>query len=151
MIHYFLLLTSMIISGAYAKTTAFTLTRDKCARVIITNKMNDSVAYKPGVDTKGQKIAPADLTGSPATKDYKLGDEIHINLEAYLHRIGPRISSNPVPGNKDFITPVIEGSQASFGSIDIHKDGKIWINGIPAFDEDQEKIEVACRKKFPDL
>jgi hypothetical protein len=151
MIHYFLLFTSIAISDAYAKKATFTLTRGKYANLIVTNKMDDSVAYKPGVDTRGRKVAPADLAGSPATKDYKLGDEVHINLEAYLNRIGPRIPSTPASGNKDFITPIIEGSQASFGSIEVHKDGKIWINDVPAFDEDQAKIETACRKKFPDL
>lgn len=134
-----------------AKTGKFVLTRDKCASLIVTNKMDDSVAYKPGVDTRGQKVAPADLPGSPATKDYKLGDEVHINLEAYLGKLVPHAPAPSSPSGKDFVTPVIDGSQASFGSIDVHKDGKIWINGIPAFDEDQAKIEAACRKKFPDL
>lgn len=127
------------------------LTREKCALLIVNNKADESINYKPGVDTRGKKVAPADLPGSSAPKDYKLGDSVHINMSPYLGKLYTHPTPVRTGDRKDFVTPVIDGSQASFGSIDIHKDGKLWINGVPAFDEDQSKVEAACRLKFPHL
>lgn len=145
-----LLLASSAFAEVAEKSIKFKITRDNCAQIIINNKANSSVNYQPGVDTRGRKVVPADLAGSPATKNYGLGDEVHINLQGYLGKFTRKFPTPP-QGRTDFVNPVIENSEVGIGKIDVHKDGKIWINGIPAFDEDQAKIEAACRKKFPDL
>lgn len=126
------------------------LTEDDCKHLIINAKTDNTVEYKAGVDAKGNKVASADLPGSPATKDYNLGNDVHIGLQGKLKEYAPPFPP-PAPGNKDFIDPVLRDSDAHIGNIDVHKDGKIWINGVPAFDEEQTKLEEACRKKFPNL
>lgn len=150
MIYAFCLFISAVFAETPKKSITFKLTRSDCAKLIIHHKTDSSVNYQPGVDIRGRKVTPADLPGSPATKDYGLGDEVHINLQSYLGKFTNKFPAPPL-GRKDFINPVIENSEASIGKIEVHKDGKIWINGVPAFDEDQTKIEEACRKKFPDL
>lgn len=146
----FLLINSVFAENAEKPLTKITLTRNHCAQLVINNKADNSINYQPGVDTRGRKVAPADLDGGTATKNYGLGDEVHINLQGYFGKFTPGFPA-PSQGKKDFINPVIENSEVSIGKIDIRKDGKIWINGIPAFDKDRAEIEAACRKKFPDL
>lgn len=150
MFYAFLLLVSCVFAEPMEKSIKFKLTRVNCAKIIINNKADSSVNYQPGVDARGRKVVPADLERSPATKNYGLGDEVHINLQTYLGKFKNKLPT-PQPGQTDFVNPVIENSEVGVGKIDIDKDGKIRINGIPAFDEDQAKIEAACRKKFPNL
>ncbi|WP_032112279.1 hypothetical protein [Candidatus Paracaedibacter symbiosus] len=150
MLPYLLFLATAASASTPSQTAKFNLTREICAQLVVNNKPDDSINYSSGIDTKGKKVVPADLNGSPGTKNFGLGDEVHINLQAYMGRL-VKPFPRPKKGNTDYVNPFINGSQVDIGSIDVHKDGKIWINGVPAFDEDQAKIEEACRKKFPNL
>lgn len=154
-IYFMFYLLFLLISNVWAEPSAKTevkikLTRQHCADLLINNKANSSINYQPGIDSRGRKVAPADINASPTPQNYGIGDEVHINLQGYLGKFAPSFPTHP-QGTKDFINPVIENSEVSIGKIDVHKDGKVWINGIPTFDKDQAQIEAACRQRFPDL
>jgi hypothetical protein len=133
-----------IMSNIDAKQPGKSLARQDCRRLITTHKLDDSVIYKAGVDTKGKKIPPADL---PDNKTYGLGEKVVIPTELPLRRFSPNF---PASGNP-YVNSTIRRSDIYAGIIEIDKDGSVIINGEKVEDEQQEQIRQECKKKFPDL
>lgn len=63
----------LVAATASAEEVTVTVTRQDCAR-LVRHMPSADVAYQPGVDVKGRKVAPADLPGSGA--DLKILPEV---------------------------------------------------------------------------
>lgn len=118
--------------------------RTDCRKLIITNKPDDSVEYKAGVDVNGKPVAPADL---PGNKTYDLGNKVIIPTELPLKSFAP---SFPTTGNP-YVNSTIRKSSIYSSIIEVDKDGSVKINGQPVGNEEEDAIRAQCRKLYPDL
>jgi hypothetical protein len=124
------LLALLPISGAAAQTVA--VTDADCAK-IVTYTTPPDVAYKPGVDVYGRKVAPADLPSS--------GPQIGtgpttIDITADLHKYG-------VSSNSPLLLP-----GAHIGQITVDDLGRrVLFNGQPLGDSEEHAIADACRQR----
>lgn len=112
------------------------LTRSQCKQLIINHKPAADVDYQPGIDVKGNPVVPADI--SPP-KNYGLGDNVEIDIGSRHKRVAPRTPSR------------LRNSDVSFGTVNITKDGKVYINGEVVGDTQREELEEHCRELYPDL
>ncbi len=63
------LLAVFIFPGVgFAEDSAIRITKSDCIRLVEHHPSAD-VAYQPGVDVRGRKVAPADVEASPALKN----------------------------------------------------------------------------------
>lgn len=90
------------------------------------------VAYQPGVDVRGNRVAPADIGGGG---NWALPDEIVIDLEVDLaQRYG-------IPH-----TPGLYSGTVPLGQV-VVKGGRAYVNDQPVTDEDQHELAIACQKQ----
>ena len=89
------------------------------------------VAYQPGVDVDGNKVAPADLPGSP---QLALPESFVITLELNL-----RHSVHRVPGPRG-LEPKLQ-----LGLITV-EGNRVYYNGQPLDDPEQARLVAACRE-----
>ena len=112
-----------------------TVTAADCRRLVAAVPAAD-VEYRPGVDTKGRPVAPADLAGSP---QIKLPDPVvHIQVDLAGRYGIPAVAANGAPG--------AYGGKVDMGQVTV-KDGRAYFNGQPLAPLDQEAIADACKKK----
>ena len=126
----FLLVISIIYSAA-AQTV--TVTAEDCAR--LTQHVPDSdVAYKPGVDADGDKVAPADLGGGLKIEPPK---EFSIPITMDLQeKLGLPVDSSQY-----------QTQNFTVGNVTVKEDGRAYFNGQPLQDEDAYKLSQACQKQ----
>jgi hypothetical protein len=87
--------------------------------------------YVPGVDVKGDAVAPADLPGSaPLTAPENFPIEIGVNLKK---RFGVSAASHFFHG------------KAIVGLVTV-RDGRTWFNGAPLADNERDMMAAACRE-----
>ena len=115
--------------GAVAQTVA--VTDADCAKIINYTAPPD-VAYQPGVDVYGRKVAPADLNSQP-----QIGSgPITIDITADLHKYG-------VPASSPLLLP-----GAKLGQITVDDNGrKVLFNGQPLGNSEEQAIAEACRQR----
>ncbi|MEO5373927.1 MAG: hypothetical protein H7840_06550 [Alphaproteobacteria bacterium] len=126
---------ALIIIGA-AAFPAQTMAADATARIdraacarLVEHVPADDVAYRPGVDVRGNAVAPANVGGG---RSIKVPEEISID-------IGRDIASKYMPG-------VAGGyGKTSVGTVTV-KNGKTYFNGEPIADRDQAALAAACKK-----
>lgn len=117
---------------AWAQGTSVTITAADCA-ALTEHVPALGVEYQPGVDVEGNKVAPADLAGTPALK---LPDEVHIPITVDLAaRYGIPATAN------------LFKSEAYIGSARVRlRDGRAWFNGQPLTSEESQLLSRLCAK-----
>jgi hypothetical protein len=110
----------------------FKVSRADCNKVV-TYRQPPGVAYQPGVDATGRKVAPADLPGGVQVQPRT---EFTIDLTVDLQR---RFG---VPHN-----PNLYQSQANIGQITVRGD-KAYFDGQPLTDEGQDALAQLCQQQF---
>lgn len=131
------LLMSLVLAvtdAAQARDGKVAISKSDCARLARHNPRPD-VAYQPGTDHKGRKVAPADMPGSGAAAMPNLVPEM---LEIPL--------SVKVMSGAGYASRGLGDSQTSLGSVkyDIAK-GTFTLNGEPLGGADQQELAEKCR------
>lgn len=137
MVRVLLILISVLAaigSRAYAQTgstSEIRISPADCQR-LVQHRPDADVAYKPGVDARGNPVAPADLPGQARIA---VPNEITINLTVDLLR------QYGVPST----SPLAPRGEASVGTVtyDIAA-GRMTFNGQPLSDPDQAALAAAC-------
>ncbi len=108
------------------------ITPDEC-RYLSRHVADPGVAYQPGVDVRGRKVAPADLSGSDYSPSIRPPKTIVIPIEIDLFdRFG-------IPAN-----PALFKGDAEVGEV-IYDDGKLYFNGQRLADGASDEIALYCR------
>lgn len=103
----------------------------KDCQKIVRHSASADVAYKPGVDVYGRKVAGADLGGGSTLK---LPDEIAISLDIDLaDKYGISAGGLATP-------------EANVGKV-TYKAGQVYYNGQRLDSSDEAAIAEACRKR----
>ena len=89
------------------------------------------VAYKAGVDVRGNAVASADL-GAP---QISLPDEISIDVTALVYDL---LKTTPPPGLKD--------TAINLGKV-VFRDGRLTYNGQPLGDAADATLIAVCRER----
>ena len=118
------------IGGVAAQTVA--VTDADCAK-IVNYTTPPGVAYQPGVDVYGRKVAPADLPSSSSQPQIGSGP-ITIDITADLHKYG-------VPANSPLLLP-----GAHLGQVTVDNN-RVYFNGQPLGDSEEHAIADACRER----
>jgi hypothetical protein len=126
-----MLLTILVPAAAVAaEKTTVRITGADCAR-LVEHRPSADVAYKPGIDVRGRKVAPADVPASPALKN-----------------LVPRVLEFPVSLNP------LKGGAARFGETSLNvgnaafdmKTGKATFNGQPLTRGDTRRLARECKR-----
>lgn len=114
------------------KKTTITVTRAACEE-LVRHVPDDDVAYKPGVDVRGNKVAPADLNGgSNILKSLPKEIEFPVTIDFFEY------SGITVPNG-------VSGEQ-SIGKI-TYRNGRVYFNDQPLGDAaNSAELIDACRK-----
>lgn len=119
---------------AYAQTDSTNEVRiaPKDCQRLVQHRPGADVAYKPGVDVRGNPVAPADLPGQARIT---APNEITINLTVDLLR---QYGVTPA-------SPLAPRGEASVGTVtyDIAA-GRMTFNGQPLSDPEQDALAAAC-------
>lgn len=107
------------------------LTKRQCRHLVVSHKASGDVAYKPGLDVRGNPVVPADLSGG---FEWITPDEIEFDL-----------AFNPL-GNTGLDADDFSNTNANVGTIkyDILS-GRLTLNGRPLSDPLLAVIENQCR------
>lgn len=120
-----------IASPAVAQDSRIVVSVEDCKR-LVRHYPSADVEYKPGVDVRGRKVAPADLPGS---KPLKLSDsfEFDITLEVF-ERLGIEAPKG------------LEDTALTVGTVSVDRRGNVLFNGEPLDDEEEAAIAEACQE-----
>lgn len=130
----FILFLAQMLPAAHAQKAASTtvvVTPKDCNR-LVQHRASADVAYKPGIDARGNPVTPADLPGQARIT---APDEITINLTIdVLQQYGVPADSLLAPSG-----------EASIGTVkyDIAS-GRLTYNGEPLNDPEQDALAAAC-------
>lgn len=105
-------------------------------RALVKHVPDKGVAYQPGVDVRGKKVAPADVGGGPS---WKVPDSITIDIgidiaEKYGIGAGGKFTGEAV------IAKVTVDSRT----------GAVLLDGKPAGNAEETAIAKACRDAYGD-
>jgi hypothetical protein len=109
--------------------------RAEC-RALVKHVADKGVAYQPGVDVRGKKVAPADVGGGSS---WKVPDSITIDIgidiaEKYGIGAGGKFTGEAVIAKVTVDT----------------RTGAVLLDGKPAGDAEQTSIARACREAYGD-
>ena len=117
-------------AGAESATVAVAVSREACRRLIAHVPAPD-VDYRPGVDARGNAVAPADLAGS--------------NAGSWLRPL-------VVPLTLDLgqIVDLPAAVEADIPLFDLTVDalGRVRVDGRPVGDETEAALAAACRERL---
>ena len=117
-------------SGASGAGT-LTMSKKDC-RKLVRQQPRADVAYRPGVDVRGRRVAPADLGGGTTIAIPK---EIEIPITVELNQtIGAAASSLYEP-------------EANMGKV-VYRNGRAWYNGQPLETGANTEIVEACKRRL---
>lgn len=119
-------------SGQKKTASTLTLNKKECQSVIQHTPAPD-VAYKPGTDVYGRKVAPADAPGS--TSPIKIPDEVNID-------IGFNLKDKYGLGSTGAFT-----GESVIGKVTV-KGGRVYYDGKPLDNNDQQSVAAACRNTY---
>ena len=116
------------------KKTASTVTLSKkdCQSVVQHTPAAD-VEYKPGTDVSGRKVAPADAPGSASP--IKIPDEVNIDIGFNLKEKYGLGSTGAFTGESVIGKATVKG-------------GRVYYDGKPLDNADQQSIAAACRNTY---
>lgn len=110
--------------------TRIRIPRDDCAR-LVRHKPAPGAAYKPGVDVRGKKVAPAELPGS--------GFPVAVPEEVEFD-----VSFNPLRGGA---ASRFKRSKSIVGRVRFNlKTGEATFNGISLTDTEQAELARKCQR-----
>ena len=122
------ILLAIDATPAGAGETVIRIPRADCAR-LIEHRPAPDVAYEPGVDVRGKKVAPADLPGSSAAIDPPKHVDIEISFNPLRGRAGQRFG----------------GSELIVGRVQYNLEtGQATFNGQPLTDSEQAELARKC-------
>ncbi len=131
------------LAGAIAPARAETIavTREDCAKVAAHAPAPD-VAYRPGVDARGNPVAPADLEGSPRLDLDAEGVavDIEVPIRAFTGTPGDASAFTGAGGALDRFD-----ATARIGVVTV-EDGVVLFDGKPLSDPALERLAAACQK-----
>ena len=104
-----------------------------CQRLTVTHVPAPDVAYKPGVDAQGRKVAPADLNGGGA--QITVPDRITFDVAVDLRRFG-------IPSTSPLFQPNLP-----LGKVTVERDGRAFYNGQPLQSPEVEALRELCRQR----
>jgi hypothetical protein len=114
-------------------SSQISISNEACRR-LIAHVPNADVAYKPGVDVRGNAVASADL---PGTSLLKLPETIQFNLSFDLMSEFGVTDASP-------LAPI---GEASIGVVTFDiLSGKSTFNGQPLGDPEQSMLAAVCRR-----
>ncbi|MCF8466974.1 MAG: hypothetical protein K9G33_06190 [Sneathiella sp.] len=122
-----------VVSVAQAEDFRMEISKTDCER-IVKYVTDQDVTYKPGVDVRGNAVAPADLPGS----QIQVPDKVFINL------------SLPFKDLLNNYNPKLKNAEVYVGTVEYDlKLGRMLYNGQELSDPAQNAIAVECRKRYP--
>ncbi len=114
-----------------AVSEPLTISKAEC-RKLVRHQPSADVAYRPGVDVRGRRVAPADLGGGT---NIAVPQEIEIPITVDLDQtIGAAASGLYMP-------------EATIGKV-VYKNGRAWFNGQPLKTGANAEVVAACRQKM---
>lgn len=120
----------LTVSGSAAATEVM-VRGDVCSGAVA-HRPDAGVAYQPGVDAYGRRVAPADLPGGGAIR---IPDTIAIDITVELQkRFG-------LPADSRLFRP-----EARIGTLEVDRDGTMRFDGAPVSAEERLVVEAACRR-----
>ncbi len=127
----------VLVSGTApvaASETVIRIPRADCTR-LVEHRSAPDVAYKPGVDVRGKKVAPADLPGSSAMIKAPKQVEIAISFNPLRGAAGSRLDS----------------SELIVGTVQFNLEtGVATFNGQPLTDPEQDELARKCQRVVRD-
>jgi hypothetical protein len=127
------LAAGVILVAAPAMAHKVTISGADCRRLVQHQPAPD-VAYKPGVDARGRKVAPADLNAAP---QIRVPETITFDAAADLRRFG-------IPATSPLFQPNVH-----VGRVDVRQDGRVFFNGERLGDPEIAALEELCRRPAP--
>lgn len=129
------LIVALLLAGfAVLPAAAQTIYMDgvDCQRLTVTHVPAPDVAYKPGVDAQGRKVAPADLNGGA---QITVPDRITFDVAVDLRRYG-------IPSTSPLFQPNLP-----LGKVTVERDGRAFYNGQPLQSPEVEALRELCRQR----
>jgi hypothetical protein len=120
-----------LAQGAPAQGSSVKVSKAECRRIVAHAPAPD-VAYKPGVDARGRKVAPADAYGA---NPIALPDEITIDIGFNLAEKYGLGTGGKYKG------------EGYVGKVTVRGD-KVYWNNVPLDGADQSALVEACRKAY---
>ena len=135
---------------AHAETVA--VSAAECKK-LVAHTPNDDVNYKPGVDVRGNKVAPADLDGGyqmdlPQSIDLQIGVDLADRLairDANKRNAAQAGAGLPTGGPATNRKVLPAEGYAPVGTLSIRGNEAYW-NGKLLAGSDQAALTVACRQ-----
>jgi hypothetical protein len=127
--------TTLSVPGIAQNNSKVSISKNDCSRLVRHTPSAD-VAYKPGVDVRGRKVAGADVEGRNDIGSQLLPEVLEIPIQI-----------SPMAG-KAYATNGLGDSQTTLGTVkyDMAK-GTFTLNGKPLAGEDQQHLAEACAKR----
>ncbi|MHA1152418.1 MAG: hypothetical protein ACTSQ7_07085 [Alphaproteobacteria bacterium] len=123
-------LLAAVPARAQEEKAEVVITKADCARLVEHVPAPD-VAYQPGVDAYGRKVAPAELDGGTPIQP---PETLHIPIEIdLLDRFG-------IPAN-----PALYKSDIPIGEV-VYRNGRLTFEGQPLQDEATAELSRRCQK-----
>ncbi len=114
---------------AAAAAVTLTISKAECQK-LMRHQPSADVAYRPGVDVRGRRVAPADLDGGT---NVAVPQEVGILITVELERtIGAAASGLYKP-------------EAYIGNV-VYQNGRAWFNGQPLETGTNDDVVAACRR-----
>jgi hypothetical protein len=121
----------LALAPSVAAGETVVITESHC-RELVRHVPLDDVAYRPGVDVKGRKVAPADLGGGT---HIPVPEQVVISIDVDLSEtIGAAPSGLYEP-------------EARLGSV-VYRDGRAWYNGVELATDATAAIAAECRRRM---
>ncbi len=108
-----------------------TISTAEC-RKLVRHQPSADVAYRPGVDVRGRRVAPADLGGGT---NIAVPQEIEIPITVELDKTSGAAASG------------LYKPEANIGKV-VYKNGRAWFNGQPLETGANADVVAACRRKM---
>lgn len=103
-------------------------------RALVAHRPDADVAFQPGVDVHGRAIAPADVPGGVGRVSvFPLEIPLTADLATVLN----------VP-TVNFPFNAMKRNDIKLGELTLNEAGKVFYNGQPLSDEQQENLAVVC-------
>ena len=120
----------LAVLAAPAMAQKVTISGVDCRRLVQHHPAPD-VAYQPGVDARGRKVAPADINAAP---QIRVPETITFDAAADLRRFG-------IPASSPLFQPNVH-----VGRVDVQQDGRVFFNGERLGNPEIAALEELCRQ-----
>ena len=122
----------LVFAATPAWAEKVTITGTDC-RKLVRHQPAPDVAYKPGVDVKGRKVAPADINDAP---QIKVPETITFDAAVDLRRFG-------IPNSSPLFQPNV-----GIGRVDVQPDGRVFFNGERLGNPEVTALEELCQAQL---